>query len=64
VGVVALLLPGGLLLLIGWVLVRALARASVRLREEMRAAGETVGVWQAVSTLSFRDVLREARATL
>ena len=64
VGVVALLLPGGLLFLIGWVLVRALARASVRLREEMRAAGETGGVWQAVSTLSFRDVLREARATL
>jgi hypothetical protein len=30
----------------------------------MRAAGETGGVWQAVSTLSFRDVLREARATL
>ena len=64
VGVVALLLPGGLLFLIGWVLVRALARASVRLREEMRAAGESAGVWRAVSTLSFRDVLREARATL
>jgi hypothetical protein len=30
----------------------------------MRAAGETGGVWQAVSTLRFRDVLREARATL
>ena len=64
VGVVALLLPGGLLFLIGWVLVRALARASVRLREEMRSLGEPTGLWQVVSTLSFRDVLREARATL
>jgi len=63
-GVVALLLPGGLLFLMGWVLVRALARASVRLREETRSVGEPSGVWQVVSTLSFRDVLDEARTTL
>jgi len=63
-GVVALLLPGGLLLLLGWVLVRALARASLRLREETRSVGEPSGVWQVVSTLSFRDVLREAWAAL
>ena len=63
-GVVALLLPGGLLFLIGWVLVRALARAAVRLREETRSMGEPTGVWQVVSTLSVRDVLREAKATL
>jgi len=63
-GVMALLLPGGLLFLIGWVLVRALARASVRLREQTRSPGEPGGVWQVVSALSFRDVLREARATL
>ena len=63
-GVMALLLPGGLLFLIGWVLVRGLARASVRLREETRSPGEPGGVWQVVSALSFRDVLRETRATL
>jgi hypothetical protein len=63
-GVVALLLPGGLLFLMGWVLVRAFARASVRLREETRSVGEPSGVWQVVSTLSFRDVLDEARTTL
>jgi hypothetical protein len=63
-GVVALLLPGGLLFLIGWVLVRALARASIRRRLQTRSPGESGGVWQVVSALSFRDVLREARATL
>ena len=63
-GVMALLLPGGLLFLIGWVLVRALARASVRLREQTHSPDEPGGVWQVVSALSFRDVLREARATL
>ena len=63
-GVVALLLPGGLLFLIGCVLVRALARASIRLREQTRSPGEPGGVWRVVSALSFRDVLREARATL
>jgi hypothetical protein len=63
-GLVALLLPGGLLLLIGWVLVRALARVSARIREETRSPGTPGGVWQVVSSLSFRDVLREARAAL
>jgi hypothetical protein len=65
-GLVALLLPGGLLFLIGWVLVRALARASARVREETetRSPGELSGVWRVVSSLSFRDVLREARAAL
>jgi len=63
-GVVALLLPGGLLFLMGWVLVRALARASVRLREETCSPGEPSGVWQVVSTLSLRDVLDEARTPL
>lgn len=63
-GLVALLLPGGLLFLLGWVLLRALARASVRLRDETRSVGEPSGVWQVLSTLSFRDVLREAWAAL
>ncbi|HZW89890.1 MAG TPA: hypothetical protein VFF12_12485 [Myxococcaceae bacterium] len=62
-GVVALLLPGGILFLMGWVLVRALARATVRLREAS-SPGDTSGVWQVVSNLSFRDVLAEARAAL
>ena len=61
-GILALLLPGGLLLLMGWVLVRALARVTARVREEMGSPGESTGVWQVVSNLSFRDVLREARA--
>ena len=63
-GLVALLLPGGLLFLIGWVLVRALARASARVRQETRSPGQRAHVWQVVSSLSFRDVLREARAAL
>lgn len=63
-GILALLVPGGLLLLMGWVLVRALARVSARVREEMGSPGESSGVWQVVSNLSFRDVLREARAGL
>jgi hypothetical protein len=65
--VVALLVPGGILLLAGWVLLRALARATVRLREETRSAGEPSGmwqVWQVVSSLSVRDLLREARGAL
>ena len=64
VGVLALLLPGGLLLLMGWLLLRTLARVSARLREETRASGEPGGLWQVLSSLSFRDVLREARAAL
>jgi len=63
-GLVALLLPGGLLFLIGWVLVRALARVNARLHEEGPVPGEPARLWQAVSSLSFRDVLREARAAL
>ena len=62
-GVVVLLVPGGLLILWGWVLVRALARATARLRET-RSLSDTSGVWQVVSSLSVRDVLREARAGL
>ncbi|HEY1418343.1 MAG TPA: hypothetical protein VGF41_10570 [Myxococcaceae bacterium] len=63
-GVVALMLPGGLLFLIGWVLLRAVARASARIRGETGPAFELGRMWQAVSSLSFRDVLREARAGL
>jgi hypothetical protein len=64
-GLVALLLPGGLLLLIGWVLVHALTQASARkIRQEATSPGEPAHVWQVVSGLSFRDVLREARAAL
>ena len=63
-GLVALLLPGGLLFLIGWVLVRALARVKARLNQEGQVPGERARLWQAVSRLSFRDVLREARAAL
>ena len=63
-GLVALLLPGGLLFLIGWVLVRALARVNARLHEEGGEPGEPARLWEAVSRLSFREVLREARAAL
>jgi len=62
-GVVVLLVTGGLLILLGWMLVRALARATARLRET-RSLSDTSGVWQVVSSLSVRDVLREARAGL
>lgn len=60
-GVVALLLPGGLLFLVGWVLVRALARARARQRAE---SGDVTPVWRVMSALSFREVLQEARAAL
>ncbi|HET9156252.1 MAG TPA: hypothetical protein VFN91_06270 [Myxococcaceae bacterium] len=63
-GVLALLLPGGLLFLMGWLLVRALARVSARLREETRTSGEPTGVWQVLSNLRLRDVLQEARGAL
>jgi cytochrome c-type biogenesis protein CcmH/NrfF len=63
-GLVALLLPGGLLFLVGWVLVRALTRASARNRQETTSSGDTARLWQLVSQLSLREVLREARAAL
>jgi hypothetical protein len=59
-----LVLPGGLLLLMGWLLVRVLGRVTVRLREETRTSGEPTGVWRVLSNLSFRDVFREARTAL
>ena len=63
-GLVALVLPGGLFFLIGWVLVRALARATARIRSEARFPAEPGRVWDVLAQLSFRDVLREARAAL
>ncbi len=63
-GLVALLLPGGILLLAGWVLARALARARARVSSERSSTGEPPRVWQVVSRLSFREVLREARAAM
>ena len=66
-GLVALLLPGGLLFLVGWLFLRGLGRAHARARS---AAVDPSGavpmwqVWQLMSRLSFRDVLREARAAL
>ncbi len=63
-GLVALVLPGGLLFLVGWVLVRALARARARVRSERTVDGEPGPLWQVVSRLDFREVLREARAAL
>jgi len=64
-GLVALVLPGGLLFLIGWVLVRAMARASARIRQEEPSSSDAPAhLWQVVSRLSFREVLREARGAL
>ncbi|HSP20485.1 MAG TPA: hypothetical protein VLQ79_13270 [Myxococcaceae bacterium] len=64
VGLLALLLPGGLVLLAGWVLVRAVARAWARVRAESGPSGRGAPVWQVMSQLSFREVLQEARAAL
>jgi hypothetical protein len=61
-GLVALLLPGGLLFLLGWVLVRALARARARVRAEAGTpdSGAPMGhVWQV-----WQVLLQEARAVL
>ena len=63
-GLLALLLPGGLLLLVGWVLVRALARGRDRSKAEASGPGVDAPAWQVMSRLSFREVLQEARATL
>jgi len=63
-GLLALLLPGGLLLLAGWVLVRALARARARSKAQESVPGGGAPAWQVLSRLSFREVLQEARATL
>jgi len=63
-GLAALVLPGGLLFLIGWVLVRALARVTARIRSEATFSGDTGHLWDVLSRLSFRDVLQEARAAL
>ena len=63
-GLLALLLPGGLLFLLGWVLVRAVARAWARVRQAPVSTGAPGDGWQAVFGLAFRDVLRETRAAL
>ena len=71
-GLVALLLPGGLLFLLGWVLVRALARARVRARLSAETAtpdggapmGELCQVCQVTSRVDFREGLRDPRAAL
>ena len=63
-GVAALVLPGGLLFLIGWVLVRAVARVTARIRSEPTFSSGTHRLWDVVSRLSFRDVLQEARTAL
>jgi len=63
-GLVALVLPGGLLFLLGWVVVRALARARARIAAEAGPSGWVSRSGQLLSGLSFRDVLREARAAL
>jgi len=44
--------------------VRALARARARLASDVRESGWPSRSWQMLSTLSFREVLREARAAL
>jgi hypothetical protein len=58
-GVAVALLPGGLLLLLGWVLARSLARAHAR----ALARGVNPGLWRTLAA-DFREVVREARAAL
>lgn len=63
-GLVALLLPGGLLFLLGWVLVRALVRARFRARVSAETGtpdgGAPMGqVWQL-----WQVLVRQARTAL
>jgi hypothetical protein len=58
-GVAVALLPGGLLLLLGWVLARSLARA----RSRALARGVNPGLWRTLA-VDLREVVREARAGL
>lgn len=63
-GLVALLLPGGLLFFVGWVVVRALARARARARSRAENPDRGAPRWQAMARQSLREVLQEARPAL
>ena len=62
-GVAVALLPGGLLLLLGWVLARALVRAHSRVLAREPNRGRQPPLWRTL-TVDFREVVREARAAL
>lgn len=63
-GVVVALLPGGLLLLLGWVLARALVRAYSRALAHQANTGPRLVLWRTLAEVDFRQVVREARAAL
>jgi hypothetical protein len=62
-GVAVALLPGGLLLLLGWVLVRALVRAHSRASAREANPGPPPVLWRTLA-VDIREVVREARAAL
>jgi hypothetical protein len=62
-GVAVALLPGGLLLLLGWVLVRALVRAHPRALARDANPGPPPVLWRTLA-VDIREVVRDARAAL
>jgi hypothetical protein len=61
-GVTMALLPGGLILLLGWLLARALIRAHGRALARQPESGPRPALWRTLADLDFQEVVREARA--
>ena len=57
------LLPGGLVVLLGWVLARSLVRAHSLASARQANSGPRL-LWRTLAEVDFRQVVREARAAL
>ena len=58
------LLPGGLVVLLGWVLARSLVRAHSLASARQANSGPRQLLWRTLAEVDFRQVVREARAAL
>ncbi|WP_434345013.1 hypothetical protein ACN6A1_21475 [Myxococcus virescens] len=62
--VAVVLLPGGFPLLLAYVALRTLRSSWRRAQEEAQTRGHVVSLRDVVSTLHFKELVREARAAL
>ncbi|WNZ65010.1 hypothetical protein QEG98_15985 [Myxococcus sp. MxC21-1] len=62
--VAVVLLPGGFPLLLAYVALRTLRSSWRRAQEEALTGGRVVSLRDVVSTLHFKELVREARAAL
>ncbi|GEL71989.1 hypothetical protein [Myxococcus virescens] len=62
--VAVVLLPGGFPLLLAYVALRTLRSSWRRAQEEAQTRGRVVSLRDVVSTLHFKELVREARAAL